>query len=324
MGFAAITALLLQLPAVSAEDLESRHPGATAFVEQIAADTPYSHQEVAALLSDAQRQQSIIDAMTRPAEAMPWHRYRKIFMTDKRLQAGIDFYQSHKDTVHTMAEEYQVAPEIILAIIGVETHFGKITGSYRVLDALVTLGFHYPPRAEFFRKELAHFLSLSAEEDLPPDAVLGSYAGAMGLGQFIPSSYRAYARDGDGDGSRDLWRSVPDAVASVANYFREHRWQPGAPVAIRVQRQDGARDLDLKVKPQYPLKQIQEWGYQPAANHDIPDSTLASLVALEQEDGLEYWAVFDNFYCITRYNRSPLYAMAVLQLSQQFAEKLGW
>jgi membrane-bound lytic murein transglycosylase B len=306
--------------ATEAADLESQHPGAQAFVDEMVAEHGMDAGRVSALLTDAQRRQSIIDAMTRPAEAKPWHQYRPIFITERRIADGIAFWQDNAELLARVETEFGVPSEIMVAIIGVETSYGRITGSYRVIDALATLAFHYPPRSKFFRSELAHYLQLGQEESLPLDSITGSYAGAMGLGQFISSSYRSYAVDFDDDGQRDLWQSRPDAIASVANYFKRHGWKSGEPVVARAKTTDGFRRLTkVPLKPAYPVAQLTEWGYLSSPGVD-PDR-VATLVELETENGPEYWLGFDNFYVISRYNHSALYSMAVWQLSQAILER---
>ena len=283
----------------------STHPGQDAFVEKMVAEHGMEKAWVENLLNRADRKQSIIDAMTRPAEkSMPWHRYRKIFMTEDRIEQGVEFVRQHQALLAQVEAQFGVPPHIVAGIIGVETKYGRIMGTYRVVDALVTLGFHYPPRADFFRKELEELLLLARDESLDVEAITGSYAGAMGLGQFIPSSYRAYAVDFDGDGRRDLWGSSEDAIASVANYFRSHRWQPGHAVTFRVDASGDARMVDAELKPMYPLSQLADWGY--SADTELDPDTLATLIELESETGMEYWAGLQNFYVITRYNRSKL------------------
>ena len=287
-------------------------------MQQTATEHGVDPARVAALLEQAQYQQSIIDAITRPAEGKPWHAYRPIFLTDKRIADGRAFLAEHREALQRVEQATGVPAALIVAIIGVETSYGRITGSYRVLDALYTLGFHYPPRQDFFRRELAQLFALAAEESLALEELKGSYAGAMGWGQFIPSSYRAYAVDGDADGDRDLFASLPDIFASVANYFVAHGWQPGAPVAVPALRDPGAAPLlPGSSETSYELAALGELGYRPqrALGSDHP----ATLLTLQAAAGEEYWITFRNFYAITRYNRSPLYAMAVYQLANEIA-----
>ncbi|MEJ2534036.1 MAG: lytic murein transglycosylase B [Gammaproteobacteria bacterium] len=301
----------------------AEHPGAETFIERAAAEYELDAEEVRALLAGAEFKQSIADAIARPAEAKPWYEYRPIFLTEQRIEEGVEFWREHRDLIEQVAEQYGVDPQVIVAIIGVETFYGRITGSFRVVDALATLSFHYPSdrtrdRSEFFSSELMEFLLLGREERLPLDEVTGSYAGAMGMGQFIPSSYRAYAVDFDGDGKRDLWRSTEDAVASVANYLKVHGWEAGGPVVRPMEVGDGA-DLELlekrSYKPETTVLELHRQGVRGPA--DLDPDRLAALVQLDGEDGPLRWLSFQNFYVITRYNRSPLYAMAVYQLSEE-------
>jgi membrane-bound lytic murein transglycosylase B len=289
------------------------------FARELARDDGLLEADVLAVLAKAKVQQSILDAISRPAEAKPWKDYRPIFLTDKRINDGIAFYRDNRELIERAAEEFSVAPEIIVAIIGVETSYGKNYGKYRVLDALVTLGFHYPPRATFFRGELRQLFLLGDKQlAYPIDELVGSYAGAMGWGQFIPSSVANYARDYDGDGRIDLWNSLPDIVGSVANYFTMHGWVKNGPVATRTQPAADAREVTPKgLEPIYPVQQMREWGYAPA--DPVDDAQEATLLKLEGNAGTEHWLTFRNFYVISRYNRSPLYSMAVWQLSQQIA-----
>src|SRR5690606_37665589 len=221
-------------------------------------------------------------------------------------------------TLEAVQAKTGVPAELVVAILGVETSYGRITGSYPVLDALYTLGFHYPPRQDFFRRELGQLFALAEEERLELAGLKGSYAGAMGWGQFMPSSYRAYAVDGDGDGRRDLFRSLPDVFASVANYFVAHGWRAGEPVAVAAVSDEPAEPFKPKdYEPRYALTELAERGYRPAEALGRP--LPATLVTLEGASGPEHWITFRNFHAITRYNRSPLYAMAVHQLAEAIA-----
>ena len=292
----------------------------SAFVAKVSKKYGVPEMTVRKGLSDARYQQSVIDAITRPAEGKPWSAYRPIFMNAKRIEGGRAFLAENRDALQAVENQTGVPASLIVAIIGVETNYGKITGNYRVLDALYTLGFHYPKRADFFRSELGHLFALASEEHVDPASVTGSYAGAMGWGQFMPSSYRAYAVDGDGDGDRDLWQSKEDIFASIANYFVAHHWRNGEPVAEPAVREAGAAAFNVgnkELKPAYDLAALGDRGYRPrhAIGHDLP----ATLVSLEGEAGDEYWITFNNFYVISRYNRSPLYSLAVYQLSQAIA-----
>jgi membrane-bound lytic murein transglycosylase B len=303
--------------------VHAQHPGSEAFIDRAVSEYGLDGAEVARVLAGAKYQQSIVDAISRPAEGKPWHEYRPIFLTDKRINEGVAFWKENQELIQTVSEEFGVDPQIIVSIIGVETFYGRITGSYKVLDALTTLGFYYPKdlkrdRSEFFSGELLHFFQLSKEENLPAEEVTGSYAGAMGMGQFISSSYREYAVDFDNNGSRDLWRSTPDVVGSVANYLSRHGWKLGDPVAKRAvatSHADSALAESSNYKPVLNVGEIAQKGYQSDARLD--PERLAAVLKLEHSERDAYWLTFHNFYVITRYNRSPLYAMAVLQLSEE-------
>jgi len=314
--------LLAVIPLTHAQDapLQEPHPGSEAFIASAVADYDLDPESVRSVLAEARYQQSIIDAITRPAEAKPWHEYRQIFLTEARIAGGAEFWRANQSLVEQVGESLAVEPEIIMAIVGVETNYGTITGSFRVIDALATLGFYYPRRAEFFARELAEFIRLSNEENLPVTEVLGSYAGAMGIGQFIPSSYRAYAVDFDDSGYRDLWRSLPDALGSVANYLAVHGWEAGAPIVLPVAQVPDGLDEDFSTRLRHTLGELEALGIEFDAA-GLPAETPATLVELEQVDGKEYWVGLNNFYVITRYNRSPLYAMAVTQLSEAIAAR---
>ena len=292
-----------------------------AFAAEVAREGGPPEAEVLATLAGAKVQASILEAIARPAEkTRAWKDYRPIFLTDGRIDDGVDFYLAHRELLERTGARYGVPPEVIVAIIGVETSYGRITGKYRVLDALATLAFHYPPRAKFFRGELKRLFLLGDQHlAYPIDELKGSYAGAMGWGQFMPTSVANWARDEDGDGRIDLWASMPDITGSIANYFVEHGWQQGEPVAVRAQPAEDARVLpDPGLDPVYPLQQMEAWGYAPLERVDA--DTPSTLLKLEGERGPEYWLVFGNFRTITRYNKSPMYALAVWQLAQAIAD----
>ena len=271
----------------------------------------------AALLDQAERKQSILDAISRPAEkTKPWYDYRKIFLTDKRAREGVAFAQQNAETLAKVSDQTGVPASVITAIIGVETFYGRITGSYRVIDALATLAFDYPKRSPFFTRDLQNFLVLAYESGKDPLALKGSYAGAMGYGQFMPSSYRAYAVDYDGDGVADIWTNADDAIASVANYFLRHGWQPGAPVIVPANYDGDSSEIFAGgLKPEKTVGELAEEGFAPRSATDI--SLVATPLRLEGSEGYEYWLCLENFYVITRYNHSAMYALSVWQLSQE-------
>lgn len=287
-----------------------------AYAAELAAEHGFDEARLLELFHQAERKERILESIARPAErTLKWHEYRRIFLTEPRISQGTEFWEANAATLARAESEFGVAPEYVVAILGVETRYGRNAGSYRVLDALTTLAFDYPPRAAFFRKELTQYLLLAREEGRDPLWFTGSYAGAMGYGQFIPSSYRAYAVDFDGDGQRDIWTSEADAIGSVANYFRRHGWASGAPVAFEVRVEGGAADgiANESLTLQHTVGELKALGVQ---IDGIGESEQANLYRMLQEDGAEYWLGFANFSVITRYNRSRLYALAVHQLSQ--------
>lgn len=288
-----------------------------AFVEYTAITYGVSRDQIRAVLAQAEYKQSIIDAINRPAEAVkPWSEYRLIFMNDARINGGRAFYRQHRDALDRVSAETGVPAEYIVAIIGVETSYGRITGNFRVVDALYTLAFDHPRRAPFFAGELAQLFGLVKEEpQLDIMALKGSYAGAMGMGQFMPSSYRLWAKDGDGDSRRDLLDHTPDVFASIANYFAIHGWQRGGPVVARAALDAGREEfVPETVDPVHPLPALSERGYRPLAGE--PQAEGATVLNFEGAAGREHWLGYRNFYVITRYNRSPMYALAVHQLAQ--------
>jgi membrane-bound lytic murein transglycosylase B len=302
--------------AQAALDAEQR-----AFVDEMVRKHGYDRAELTRLLEDAQFQDGIITLITRPAEAKPWYEYRAIMVTPERIEQGVEFWQRNADTLRRAEAELGVPPEIVTAILGVETRYGRNTGRHRVLDALFTLGFGYPKRASFFRKELEQFLLMTREEHLDARTLTGSYAGAMGKSQFMPSSFRAYAIDFDGDGRRDLWGSDADAIGSIANYFVRNGWRRGERVALPASGVDSRhqRFLEAGLKPGFTLGELAAAGVR-VDTDGLPADTPCSLFDLDEENGPAYWAGLQNFFAITRYNRSELYAMAVYQLSREIAQ----
>jgi membrane-bound lytic murein transglycosylase B len=292
-----------------------------AFVDYTATTYGVEPQRIRDALAQAQVKQGILDAMSRPAEAVrPWRDYRPIFLNPARIDGGRAFYAQNRAALDRVAAETGVPAEYIVAIIGVETNYGRITGNHRVLDALYTLAFHWPKRAPFFGGELAQLFALTKEEpQLDATRLYGSYAGAMGMGQFMPSSYRLWAKDGDGDRHRDLLTHKPDVFASIANYFVVHGWERGAPVVARATRDANAADFvpvgDPKaLDPVYPLADLAARGYRPQPGEPVAEGAV--VLSLDGDAGREYWLGYRNFYVITRYNRSPMYALAVHQLAQ--------
>ncbi len=287
-----------------------------AFIDEMVSDHGFSRAELERVLGEAEHKQAIIDAITRPAEAKPWRDYRPIFLTESRIRQGVEFWNQNRPLLERAEKEYGVPAEIIVAIIGVETRYGRHQGTYRVVDSLATLGFGYPKRAKFFLGQLKEFLIMAREEKRDPLEFMGSYAGAMGKPQFIASSFRAYAVDFDGDGHRDLWENNADVIGSVANYFHRHRWQPGQPIATRasLKGQGAEALLDKGYKPSTTVGALDRLGV--SYQGELDKRLEAALIKLEAVKGDEYWVALHNFYVITRYNHSPLYAMAAYQLSE--------
>ena len=312
-----ITLLICQFPAsVNASENYSQREDVQKFIAQMQREHNYDADLISNWMEGVKQQKTALEAISRPAEGvLTWAKYRKIFMTNSRINKGVKFWKDNAELLARAEKEYGVSAEIIVAIIGVETYYGKRAGSYPVLDALTTLGFDYPPRAAFFRKQLKHYLLMVREEKLDVKKLTGSYAGAMGMPQFIPSSFRSYAVDFDGNGVRDFWTGSADSIGSVANYFKKHGWVKNQPVASRASVDVGATKLgSKKMKPHTSVAEYKKQGVAPVSHFD--KSAQATLLMLSGAKGDEYWMTLNNFYVITRYNHSPLYAMAVYQLSQ--------
>ncbi|MFK8028619.1 MAG: lytic murein transglycosylase B [Gammaproteobacteria bacterium] len=291
------------------------------FINNMVETHNLDRESVTNVLKQVEIKESILEAMRRPAEkSKAWHEYRNIFLKERRINQGVAFWQEHREAIERVSKERGVPPEIIVAIIGVETNYGRLKGSYRVIDALATLAFDYPRRSPFFTKELENFFLLANEEPIDLLAAKGSYAGAMGAPQFMPSSYRNYASDGDADGSIDLFNNWDDVFASIANYFIDHGWQSEAPIVSRA-------TADLRLAKRLELKRIlavYRVGFLHSQGIEF-DSTahedeLALVMNLEGKDEIETWVGYENFYVITRYNHSKMYAMAVHQLGQNIRQ----
>ena len=320
--FLSLLFLLLLVNHVSASTkLLSDSTAVRNFIDEMVEQHAFNSNELQSVFAQAHLHQSILDAISRPAESKPWYEYRPIFVTADRSKGGVNFWQQHASTLNKASNVYGVPEEIMVAIIGVETRYGRHTGRYPVLDALSTLAFAYPPRSSFFRKELKEYLLMTREEGLTPGKQLGSYAGAMGMPQFIPSSFRHYAVDFDNDGKRDLWTSPSDAIGSVGNYFKRHHWRTGQPIAHQVKVHGNRYQalIDGNLKPRYTPQELMDNGV--ILPQGLPDDLKGVLLKLETRDGPEYWVGWQNFYVISRYNHSALYSMAVYQLSQQIKQQ---
>ena len=293
------------------------------FIAHMAGTSSFTKRQLRKLLKEAKSQPAIIDAMDRPAEkAKPWSEYRPIFITERRIREGAEFWAAHRQALDQASIRSGVAPEYLAAILGVETYYGRLTGSYRVLDALATLAFDYPARAKFFRDELEQYLLLTRDTGLDPLRVKGSYAGAMGAPQFMPSNYRRYAVDADADGHIDLWTNWPDVCASVGNYLKEHGWNAGEPVLSEASvAPDKAPDLDGRTLAlSETVGSLRTKGV--SFDSPLPADAPALLIAVDDTDGVHWRVGYNNFYVITRYNHSALYAMAVYELAAAVKQRM--
>jgi membrane-bound lytic murein transglycosylase B len=321
MGFLPAVILLISGPAAYAIDTD--RPEVQEFIDRMVEEHSYDREKLVSVLSDAESKDSILDAISRPAErTLEWHEYRNIFLKPERISAGAAFWREHEAELERISSETGVSKEILVGIIGVETYFGRITGNYRVLDALSTLAFDYPPRSKFFTGELEHFLLLVREEGMDAADATGSYAGAMGRPQFMPSSYRAYAVDSTDDGKRDIWDNWSDVMGSVANYFVRHGWIEDQPVvtSATLGAQWHGETPENTLKPGETVTSLSHQGVM--FSSELPGDAKSQLITLMGEDGEEYWVGFHNFFVITRYNRSVMYALAVHQLGQEIAQEV--
>ncbi|WP_372716072.1 lytic murein transglycosylase B [Immundisolibacter sp.] len=320
LGLLLATALTAPASAMSLAD----HPPLRELVDRLVQKDGFDRASVERTLAAASYQQSIVDAISRPAEKMPWHRYRPIFLTQQRIDGGVEFWQQHAELLARAERDFGVPAAVITAIIGVETRYGAITGRYKALDALATLAVAGLSRSGFFAGELRELLLLGRDEHLDPLTLTSSYAGALGLPQFIPSSYRAYAIDFDQDGRRDLLSSPADAIGSVANYLHRHGWQPGQAISARATvTPAGAALANGDLLPRHTLEALRQGGvsvlgddFEVQPNGPASATPLnAALIRFDGDAGDEYHLGFRNFYAITRYNHSALYALAVTQLA---------
>lgn len=321
MCLLAFTVLLSSSAIFANEKSLTENPIISKFIDQMVKKDKFDRKELIALFDGVKTYPEIIEKMKRPAEAWPWHRYRKIFIKDKRIEQGVEFWNEHEALLIKAEKEFGVSAQVIVGILGVETRFGRRTGNFRVIDALTTITVDYPRRSRYFKKELRQLLLLAREEKIDPVSFLGSYAGAMGKAQFMPSSYRHYAVDFNRDGRRDLIGNTADAIGSIASYLSEHGWKSGQPVTARanIAGSKYRKFLSKGMKPKVKLSNLKQ--YDITTDLVFSPDAKVSLIELEQKDTKEYWLGLTNFYAITRYNHSNLYAMAVHQLSEAIKDK---
>ena len=321
----AASELTAAAPAQAPPDYAHR-PDVSAFIGEMVADYGFDARALRRFFSKVRYQQSVVNAMSRPVIAPPkWYEYAPRFLSSARIEAGVAFWNANAATLERAQNEFGVPSEVVVAIIGVETFYGRNTGSYRVADALTTLTFDYPRRAEFFRNELKQFLLLAREQNIAPLAPKGSYAGAQGLPQFMPGSLRDYAVDYDDDGTIDLAADADDAIGSVANYLARHGWLADDPAMEPAEIDDGKLDeveraLDGGISAGRTLESWRRDGVGVSGIPEAPGADPTGVLMLEGEAGPSYWVVFNNWYVLTRYNRSRLYASAVWKLAQEIKQ----
>jgi peptidoglycan lytic transglycosylase B len=318
-----VGAAILVLRPEPAAGIDIKRAEVKEFIAHMSDAYGFKKRALRKLLKSADSQAAILDAMSKPAEkAKLWYEYRPIFLNERRIREGTEFWTAHRQALDQASIKSGVAPEYLAAILGVETYYGRLTGTYRVLDALVTLSFDYPPREKFFRDELEQFLLLTRDAHLDPKNLKGSYAGAMGAPQFMPSNYRRYAVDADANGRIDLWNDWPDVCASVGNYLKEHGWNAGEPVLEEATvPAEKAGDLDgRKLALSETIGSLEAKGVSFDAS--LPPEAPAILIAADEADGVHWRVGYNNFFVITRYNHSALYAMAVYELATAVKQRM--
>jgi membrane-bound lytic murein transglycosylase B len=303
--------------------IDTRRADVKEFIAHMASADDFKKRPLRKLLKAAQSQPAILEAMDKPAEkAKQWFEYRPIFLTERRIKEGTDFWLAHRQALDQASVRSGVAPEYLAAILGVETYYGRLTGSYRVIDALATLAFDFPARSKFFRDELEQYLLLTRDMHVDPLSLKGSYAGAMGAPQFMPSNYRKYAVDANADGRIDLWSNWADVCASVGNYLKEKGWNAGEPVLTDATADpEKAADLDgRKLVLTDTVGSLMAKGLN--FESPLPAEAPALLIAADESDGVHWRVGYNNFYVITRYNHSALYAMAVYELASAVKQRI--
>lgn len=316
-----VSSLLLSQPVLA--NVFTDNQAVQQFIQRMAKEHQINAQELTQNFKAIDKNEKVIQLIKKPAEKMEWGDYQKWLVTDERVKKGVDYWNQHAQTLANIEKEFGIPAEIIVAIIGVESYYGKARGRYPVFESLATLAFHYPPRARFFEKELEEFLLLAKEEQFDVKTIKGSYAGAMGIPQFIASSYRAYAIDYEKQGQVDLINSIPNALGSTANFLKRHGWKTKAPIIDRALIQGKQYQNLLGKNTQNPkltlsLSTLKQHGVQPEkALKGLSPNEKVSLLELSKKEGKEHWLGYKNFYVLTRYNQSSLYALAVVQLSEK-------
>ena len=319
VGACACAALAAAAPACGQRPLR---PEIESFIDEMALKHAFDRPSLRRIFRQAQPRPAVIRAISTPGTARPWHEFRALYIEERRLAGGIEFWRQNAAALARARREYGVPEEIIVATIGVETVYGRNIGRFKVLEALSMLAFDYPPRAPLFRAELEEFLLLTRETGFDALATRGSYAGAMGIPQFLPSSYRKYAVDFDGDGRPDLWGSAADAIGSVANYYRAFGWHTGAATVVEAQAAGDEVESVLAegIKPHARIADLRRRGIVPLA--PVDEEAPAAVVRVEAESGPQYWLGLQNFYVITRYNRSVNYALVVHELARELRARM--
>jgi len=303
-------------PWVVAAPLTER-PDVQAFISQMVQQYSFNSQELTRLLDTVQLHEDVVSRKSIPYSAKPWNQYQKFFVNPTRIEDGVKFWQTNQQVLTKVEQAYGVPASVITAILGIETNYGRSPLKYRAIDSLASLAFNYPPRSAYFTKELREFLLLTREQGIDPLSVKSSYDGGLGLPQFMPSSYRAYGVEIDGDKRADLINSIADSIASIANYLKQHGWQPKGYIAVPFQTSVKTQWPYQTIPPQLTIAQLLKEDVHPIVS--IRPSERANRLSFPGEDKLEHWLIFNNFYVITHYNTSPMYALAVYQLSKQLS-----
>lgn len=287
------------------------------FIQKMVEKHQFSQEELTVLMDNAKKKDGILNAFDKPATSKPWSFFKKLYVTEWREKEGVKFWEKHAQTLIRAEDQFGIPQEIITALIGIETNYGTYTGEFRIVDAFYTLGFYGKRRNKYFLKEFEEFLILARENNIAPNSIKGSFAGAIGIAQFMPSSYREYAIDFDGDGKADLENSVADAIGSASNYLKRHGWKRGEPIVFPVSADNDQVLIEMagKSKPNRTYGELKQAGVK--QDLGLNDDLAVGLFKLEGDEGVELWMSLKNFYVITRYNPSNNYALAMVQLSEK-------